>query len=336
MLMLNPSKILFSIMLVMGSLISISSNSWPATWIGLEINLLAFIPLMYYKHNMMSAEATMKYFIVQAMASSMLLTIMILNFMFLVFKSEHLESMISLTLLIKMGAAPFHMWFPTVMEGLSWMNCVILMTWQKLAPFIILSYLNFNQSIILFAMVSSIVFGSIGGLNQTSVRKIMAYSSINHMGWMLMGMLISENLWQVYFIIYVILSSTIMIIFYSLSSYHMNQITFKFMSPIMKMLLLLNLMSLGGLPPFLGFLPKWMIIQISYYSDLWFITLLMVSFTLVTLFYYIRLSMSSLLINYNQLKSQKSFSMKNSTLIAIMTTMSLLTLPLYSMFYLLL
>nr|UBU97816.1 NADH dehydrogenase subunit 2 [Teleogryllus emma] len=334
--MFNPSKMLFMMMLILGTMISISSNSWPATWMGLEINLLAFIPLMSSKSNMMSTEAAMKYFIVQAMASSMLLTFIILNSILYFMNENFINSLVSTTLYMKMGAAPFHMWFPSVMEGLSWFNCFILMTWQKLAPFIILSYLSSYQSMMMFVMLSSIFIGSIGGLNQTSTRKIMTYSSINHIGWMLLGLMMSENLWQFYFIIYTILSATILMIFSNISVQHSNQIPFSWNSPMMKFFISVNLMSLGGLPPFLGFLPKWMIIQNSCHNNLQFMALIMILFTLITLFYYLRLMMSSFLINVNQLKwnySQWYQKMINYNWISLLTSMSLLLLPLYPIMF---
>nr|YP_010248504.1 NADH dehydrogenase subunit 2 [Turanogryllus eous]QTK22268.1 NADH dehydrogenase subunit 2 [Turanogryllus eous] len=334
MIILNPSKLLFYLMLFMGTLISISSNSWPATWMGLEINLLAFIPLMSTKNNMMSSEATMKYFIIQAMASSMLLTLIIMNSMLLNLNNMIMNSIISTTLLMKMGAAPFHMWFPTVMEGLSWMNCIILMTWQKLAPFVILSYLNWNQTMMTLIMLSSVIIGSIGGLNQTSTRKIMAYSSINHIGWMILSMMMSENLWLFYFISYSVLSSTVLIILHNLSAIHLNQIPLSWNSASMKFMVSINLMSLGGLPPFMGFLPKWMIIQNSFYSESQFVVLIMILCTLITLFYYMRMVINSFLITVNQIKwNYPSYKINNFNLMSYLTGMSLFTLPLYSLLF---
>nr|QWQ55677.1 NADH dehydrogenase subunit 2 [Gryllodes sigillatus]UBU97868.1 NADH dehydrogenase subunit 2 [Gryllodes sp.] len=329
----NSSKLLFLLMLILGTLISISSNSWPATWMGLEINLMSFIPLMSSKENMMSTEAAMKYFIIQALASSMLLTLIILNMIIPTSDETIMNSIISLTLLLKMGAAPFHMWFPSVMEGLSWLNCFLLMTWQKLAPFAILSYLSVNQTIMLTIMILSIIIGSIGGLNQTSTRKIMAYSSINHIGWMLMGLMMSENIWLIYFSIYSILSATILLMLNNLSSQHSNQIPFSWNSPTGKFLISINLLSLGGLPPFLGFLPKWLIIQNSFYSQTSFTVLVMILCTLITLFYYIRLVMTSFLIGSPSLKWNYSFKINNFMLISLLTSISLLTLPLYPMMF---
>nr|YP_010538596.1 NADH dehydrogenase subunit 2 [Sclerogryllus punctatus]UYE92190.1 NADH dehydrogenase subunit 2 [Sclerogryllus punctatus] len=332
---LNPSKLLFLIMLILGTLISISSNSWPATWMGLEINLMSFIPLMS-KNNSLSNEASMKYFIIQAMASSLLITFIIMNFVMSFINQNIFDLIMSISLFMKMGAAPFHMWLPSVMEGLSWMNCIILMTWQKLAPFVISSFLNYKQSIFTITMILSIIIGSVGGLNQTSTRKIMAYSSINHIGWMIISLQMSENLWQLYFWIYSILTISVILILYNLSSQCMNQIPFsQNFTTLTKFMLAINMLSLGGLPPFLGFMPKWMVIQNSFYSLSSFIVLIMILCTLITLFYYIRLMISSFLINSNLLKWNASLMTTNNTLlISLTSSLSLFTLPMYPlMFY---
>lgn len=202
-----------------------------------------------------------------------------------------------------------------------------------MAPFIILSYLTFNQSIIMFIILSSIFIGSIGGLNQTSTRKIIAYSSINHIGWILRAMIISENIWLIYFWLYVILSSTIILLLNNISSQHLNQIPLRWKLPITKFILSINLISIGGLPPFLGFLPKWIIIQNSFYSNIQIPILLIILCTLITLFYYIRIVMTSFMIYNIQLKWNQSSKIYNFYLISFLTRTSLFTLPLYPLIF---
>nr|UZC78763.1 NADH dehydrogenase subunit 2 [Nephrotoma sp.] len=300
----NSSKLLFLITLISGTLITISSNSWLGAWMGLEINLLSFIPLMMNYNNLMSSEASLKYFLTQALASSVLLFSVILMLMSINnnwYYSDFIMMyplMINSCLLLKMGAAPFHFWFPGVMEGLNWMNGFILMTWQKIAPLMLISYFIIPN---LFKMIIclSILIGSIGGLNQTSLRKLMAFSSINHLGWMLAAMLSNENLWEFYFLIYSFLSMTILILFNSLKIFHINQSFFIINNnPLIKFLTFTLFLSLGGLPPFLGFIPKWLVIQyMTMNNDIMLMTF-MVCLTLITLFYYIRICYSSFLINY--------------------------------------
>lgn len=108
------------------------------------------------------------------------------------------ELLILSTLLLKNGAAPFHFWFPGVIEGLSWINGLILITWQKIAPLILISY-NINYNFFLISIILSIIIGALGGLNQTSLRKLIAFSSINHLGWILIAIINNELLWFTYF-----------------------------------------------------------------------------------------------------------------------------------------
>nr|YP_010414749.1 NADH dehydrogenase subunit 2 [Hybos grossipes]URT60149.1 NADH dehydrogenase subunit 2 [Hybos grossipes] len=303
-MMKNSSKILFLLILMTGTMITVSANSWLSAWMGLEINLLAFIPLMNDNNNLMSTEASLKYFLTQALASSIFL-FAIINLLLKnnLFNSLNEISMnlinltILSTLLMKSGTAPFHFWFPGVMEGLSWMNSIILMTWQKIAPLMLISYLilyNFLYCIIIL----SLLIGSLGGLNQTSLRKIMAFSSINHLGWMISGMLFNENLWMIYFLFYSFLSITMIYFFNMFNMSHINQMfSMFFYSKKMKFSLFLNLLSLGGLPPFLGFLPKWFIIQFMIFNSQMFLLTIMTSLTLITLFFYLRLCYSAFLMN---------------------------------------
>nr|YP_004935218.1 NADH dehydrogenase subunit 2 [Protoplasa fitchii]AET13043.1 NADH dehydrogenase subunit 2 [Protoplasa fitchii] len=303
-MLLNPSKILFFITLMSGTLITISSNSWLGAWMGLEINLLSFIPLMIDMNNLMSTEAALKYFLTQALASSILLFgiisyMMISNLTYyLNLMDNNISSMmINSTLLLKSGAAPFHFWFPEVMQGITWMNNLILMTIQKIAPLILISY-SIQLNFLFIIIVLSILIGSLGGLNQTSLQKVMAFSSINHLGWLLCAMIFSENLWLFYFLMYALLSMSIILLFNNFQIFYINQ-TFSLFNKniILKFSLFISLLSLGGLPPFLGFLPKWIIIKFMVLNNYLFLLVFMVTFTLITLFFYLRICYSAFLMN---------------------------------------
>nr|APD14862.1 NADH dehydrogenase subunit 2 [Ducetia sp. NS-2016] len=304
-MMMNPSKILFFITLFSGTLVTICSDSWLGAWTGLEINLLSFIPLMTDSKNMMSTEASLKYFLIQAVASAIFLFSVLLMHLVAMLPSileTLIPCLISSSLFLKTGAAPFHFWFPGVMEGLTWINSLILMTWQKIAPLMILSYIipiNIFSSLII---ITSIIVGSLGGLNQTSMRKIMSYSSINHMGWMLGGMITGENAWMFYFLIYSFLTTCLCLLFYNFNIFHLTQCFTLTLDTTMKFSLFLTLLSLGGLPPFLGFLPKWLIIQPLTALNQWFTITVMVITTLITVFFYLRLTFSSFLFTQSELK----------------------------------
>nr|YP_009487992.1 NADH dehydrogenase subunit 2 [Culex nigripalpus]AWB99655.1 NADH dehydrogenase subunit 2 [Culex nigripalpus] len=336
------SNNIFLIMLIFGSLITISANSWLGAWMGLEINLLSFIPLMNEgKKNLMTSESSLKYFLTQAFASSILLfaiILMMMSFNLNWINNNFYELLILSTLLLKNGAAPFHFWFPGVMEGLSWINGLILMTWQKIAPLMLISY-NINYNFFLIAIILSMIIGALGGLNQTSLRKLMAFSSINHLGWMLMAMMNNELLWLVYFIFYFFLSMSIVLLFNNLKLFHFNQIfNFSMMNPVIKFFLFLNLLSLGGLPPFLGFLPKWLVIQNLVETHQLFLLFISVCLTLITLYYYLRMSYSIYMLNFNKNSWMliNNFNNKNMTFILTMNFFSIMGLMIISLIYLIL
>nr|UJG45118.1 NADH dehydrogenase subunit 2 [Tachinidae sp.] len=295
----NSSKMLFFNILIMGTLISISANSWLGAWMGLEINLLSFIPLMK-DSKLMSTESALKYFFTQALASAILLfsTILFMMNSNKLYSINMMEMIIFSSLLLKMGAAPFHFWFPSVMEGLSWVNALILMTWQKIAPMLLISYIIF-KSMILISIIFSSIIGALGGLNQTSLRKLMAYSSINHLSWMLAALNNDTTLWFTYFLFYSFLSFSLIFMFHSFKISYINQLfSLFFYSKTMKFILFFNLLSLGGLPPFLGFFPKWLVIQSLTMNNQLFLLMIMTMMTLITLYFYLRLCYSSFMLNY--------------------------------------
>lgn len=266
--------------------------------------MLSFIPLIISYNNLIASEASLKYFLTQTLASAILLFSVILiifsiniNWYFQEFTSIY-PVIINSCLLLKIGAAPFHFWFPGVIEGLNWTNNFILITWQKIAPLILISYF-ITPNLFSLIIFLSIIIGSLGGLNQTSLRKIMAFSSINHLGWMLAAIMSNENLWEFYFFIYTFLSLTILIIFEILKVFHINQTFFIINnSPLIKFLIFTLLLSLGGLPPFLGFAPKWLVIQHITINNNILLIIIIVCLTLITLYYYIRICYASFLINY--------------------------------------
>nr|YP_009938302.1 NADH dehydrogenase subunit 2 [Lethe helle]QNU07721.1 NADH dehydrogenase subunit 2 [Lethe helle] len=313
----NSNKMFFLFTLFFSTLISISSNSWLGCWIGLEINLLSFIPLITNPNNLMNSEASLKYFLIQTIASINFLFSIILN-LFLM-KNFILDNLISIlinsSLLMKMGSAPFHFWFPNIMEGLSWLNCYILMTWQKITPMILLSY-YFNINFLMFILILNVLVGAIGGFNQTSLRKLMAFSSINNLGWMLSALLISENLWMTYFFLYSFLISIMCFLFYMLNIFYINQMFNFNINFSIKFSIMINFLSLGGLPPFLGFFPKWLIINYLIMNKLYIISFFFIFMSLIMLIFYIRIIYSSFMFFSFKFKWFKIF-IKNNFLIMI-------------------
>nr|YP_009229165.1 NADH dehydrogenase subunit 2 [Anoplophora chinensis]ALS54017.1 NADH dehydrogenase subunit 2 [Anoplophora chinensis]UNB14366.1 NADH dehydrogenase subunit 2 [Anoplophora chinensis] len=302
--MMHFYKILFFLTMMLGTLMAISSYSWLSMWMGLEINLLSIIPLLGDSKNLYPAESALKYFITQSLASSILLLAIILSLNlkeFFLETFQFLSIIMNSALLTKMGAAPFHTWFPEVMEGLNWMMGLLMLTWQKIAPMILIFYnYQMSQFLLIIILISTIVSGILG-LNQISLRKILAYSSINHISWMLASLLHSQMIWMIYFLIYSIITINLVIIFKIFHIFTLSQLfnSLNFSKSI-KFSFLLNFFSLGGLPPFLGFFPKWLVINNLILNKFYFLSILLIVFTLITLYFYLRISFSSLMINFHE------------------------------------
>nr|AXS64912.1 NADH dehydrogenase subunit 2 [Latridiidae sp. 1 KM-2017] len=295
-------KFMFITFLVMGTLISISAFNWMSMWIGLEINLMSIIPLISNQNNMYASEASLKYFITQTLASIVLLfSIIMINYMLEFIPQNFNEMLIMImnsTFLTKMGAAPFHFWFPEIIEGLNWINSFIMLTWQKIAPMILLMYNMTSMIYLSIIIIISMIIGGIMGLNQTSMRKILTFSSINHIAWMLASMMMNQSIWLIYFVIYAMISLNLILILNKFNIFYINQMNSIFNSnKQVKMLFILNFLSLGGLPPMLGFLPKWITVNYLIETKMITLSLLMIILTLITLFFYMRLTFNSFLIN---------------------------------------
>jgi len=303
--------------------------------VGLELNLLSFIPLITSNNTRYSSEAALKYFLVQALGSSLI----IFSRSVLIFSSYLFSIIISSALLLKLGAAPFHFWFPQIIEGILWPQAAILITIQKLAPIFLLSHLirSYNIfSILLFFSAISAITGAVGGINQISLRKIIAFSSINHIAWILAANLVREPLLFLYFAFYCVISSTIVIIFFFQQNFHFNQLFNQnnLITPI-KVITFISLLSLGGLPPFTGFIPKWILIQELINYKLFLILAILLLSTLVTLYYYLRISIS--FFNLSTIKLSPSILQKKHhffiTPAVIRVNITLLALPLTFLFY---
>nr|BCD33834.1 NADH dehydrogenase subunit 2 [Geothelphusa grandiovata] len=291
------SYTLFFSSLILGIFLSISSPSWFGIWIGLELNMLSFIPLISIKMNSYFSESALKYFLIQALGSTLFIlsTCMLLSF------PQMSPPLLLTSLFLKLGSAPFHFWFPQVMSGLIWPQAIILMTLQKIPPMILISYLSMNSGLIQIISLSAIlsaIIGALGGLNTTQLRKIMAFSSINHMSWMLISISISEMFWTMYFIFYSIISSSIMILFNKLQTFTLSDLMkLNQTNSLHSLLIPFNLLSLGGLPPLAGFIPKWLLIQLLINNKFFFSLIFLLSSALITLYFYLRIVIFFLMMN---------------------------------------
>lgn len=329
-MILNYRKIIFLIILIIRSIITLRSNNWLGIWIGLEINLISFIPFISKRKNKRSSQAMIIYFLTQTIGRIILLfAILIKSIIFIspIFIENLPKIIIIIGILIKTGAAPFHIWLPNIISNLSWFEAILLITWQKVAPLFILNFINPNNIFIYIIAITSAIIGAIGGLNQTSLRKILAYSSINHLGWILI--FISMNFsWYKYLLLYSIIIILLCTILSENNIYFINQVNLKSPSIIEKYLVIIILLRLGGLPPFIGFLPKWIVIQSIVETNLYFPLILMMLTSLLTLFYYLRI-LSYIIISYSTINNWISYSPINKFILYISYLINL-SLPLFS------
>lgn len=196
-----------------------------------------------------------------------------------------------------------HIWIINVRENISWINNFILITWQKIAPLTISSYiLTLRKPITIGFIIISALFGTVGALNQTSLRKLINFSSINHLRWIISAIIINEILWTIYIIIYSFLILSTILFLNKYNIFNFNQIFLNKQELILKLNFSILILSLSGIPPFLGFLPKWFIVNIILISDLKFLRIFIVILSILNLFYYLKISFSALIIFYSEFK----------------------------------
>ncbi|YP_009465631.1 NADH dehydrogenase subunit 2 (mitochondrion) [Syngnathoides biaculeatus] len=296
---MNP-YILFILIssLGLGTTITFMSSHWLLAWMGLEINTLAIIPLMAQHHHPRSVEASTKYFLTQATAAAMILfassTNAWLTGQWAINQLSHpLPIMlITMALALKIGLAPLHTWLPEVLQGLDLNTGLILSTWQKLAPFALFTQIpQFNPTIVCTMAILSTLVGGWGGLNQTQLRKILAYSSIAHLGWMVIIMQYSPSLTLLTLLIYILMTFSAFNLFKMNKSTSLNMLAISsYKSPMLTALTPLIMLSLAGLPPLTGFGPKWLILQELTKQDLTFMATVTALSALLSLYFYLRLS----------------------------------------------
>ncbi len=336
-LSLLPFGFLFIFITIFGTLLSLSSTHWLGVWAGLEINLLGFIPLLIYRGTVLEAESAIKYFIVQALGSRFLILGSLQSFG-ITLSWEVVNPyapigifFLTLRLSLKLGAFPFHFWLPSVIAGLSWIICLTLATWQKVAPIFLIGTIiqtfvtsPLTKLILLIGSISRLI-GGLGGINQTQIRSILAYSSIGHIGWMLVITTVSETTLKIYFLIYFITSLGLFTILWLLET--PTLLTFSVSKnntiKIIQIRVILILLSLGGLPPLFGFVGKWAAIRSLSSLASGSLAFPLILGSLLRLFYYLTLLFTALLSSSNKV-TQASFLLPNTPSFLIPLTTSLI------------
>nr|BAK42019.1 NADH dehydrogenase subunit 2 [Carnegiella strigata] len=339
---MNPYVLtMFFTSLGLGTTITFASSHWLLAWMGLEINTLAIIPLMAQHHHPRAIEASTKYFLTQATAAAMILFASTMNAWItgewnIMDLSHPVTTTITMMALsLKLGLAPLHLWLPEVLQGLDLMTGLILSTWQKLAPFAILIQISHSIHPLIPTTlgVLSALIGGWGGLNQTQLRKTMAYSSIAHLGWMMVILQLSPNLTTLTLFIYIVLTTTTFLLLKLTSSTKIKTLTLSWSkNPFMPSITILTLLSLGGLPPLTGFMPKWLILQELSNQNLPIIATLMAFSALLSLYFYLRLCYNTTLTispaTFNSTTPWRLPSSQNTIPLSLMSSLTSMLLPL--------
>nr|AFI26478.1 NADH dehydrogenase subunit 2 [Pseudobias wardi] len=337
---MNPqAKLIFAISLVLGTTITVSSNHWVLAWTGLEINTLAILPLISKSHHPRAVEAATKYFLVQATASTLLLFSSMVNAWSngqwdITQMTDPTACLIMTTAIsIKLGLVPFHFWFPEVLQGSSLTTGLLLSTAMKLPPMTLL-YLtsqSLDPTLLTVMAILSVALGGWMGLNQTQVRKIMAFSSISHLGWMAIIITYSPKLALLNFYLYIMMTTTVFLSLNSMKVLKLSTLmTTWTKAPSLNAILLLTLLSLAGLPPLTGFLPKWLIIQELTKQEMAPAAVIISLLSLLGLFFYLRLAYCATITlpphTTNHMKQWHNNKPINAS-IATLATMSIMLLP---------
>nr|YP_009738371.1 NADH dehydrogenase subunit 2 [Hydrictis maculicollis]QIB71867.1 NADH dehydrogenase subunit 2 [Hydrictis maculicollis] len=334
---------------ISGTMMVLMSSHWLTVWIGFEMSMLAIIPILMKKFNPRAMEASTKYFLTQATASMLLMLGIIINLLLtgqwtvLSTPNPTTSNMMTVALAMKLGLSPFHFWVPEVTQGIHLSSGMILLTWQKIAPLSVLYQISpsTNPSLLMTMAAMSVLTGGWGGLNQTQLRKILAYSSITHMGWMIAVTAYNPTLMLLNLMIYITMTLgtfTLFILNSSTTTLSLSHMWNKL--PLITSLILMIMLSLGGLPPLSGFIPKWMIIHELTKNNMIASAMFMAMTALLNLYFYLRLTYATALTMFpstNTMKMKWQFeNTKRTTLLPPLIVTSTMLLPLTPMMLVLL
>nr|YP_009738011.1 NADH dehydrogenase subunit 2 [Epizoanthus illoricatus]QIB71087.1 NADH dehydrogenase subunit 2 [Epizoanthus illoricatus]WGU19886.1 NADH dehydrogenase subunit 2 [Epizoanthus illoricatus] len=237
--------------------------------------------------------------------------------------------LITVALLFKLSAAPFHMWAPDVYDGAPTTTTALLAIVPKVGIFSILVSIGPVINILLIGAIFSMVVGAIGALNQTKIKRLLAYSGIGHMGFILWGIEIgsfeSIQASLVYMILYVTMSISIFAIILALGVVKNLIVEFSGLSrrePALAITLALTLLSIAGIPPLVGFLSKWLVLLPGVVNQYYLVSVLAVVCSVIAGVYYVRIvkiiyfqADPSLLIGIKTLRGENRINLRKALLI---------------------
>jgi len=309
---------------VLGMMVMISSNDLMVFYMGLELQSLALYVLATFNRDQLkSSEAGLKYFVLSALSSGLLLYGCSLIYGFsgstnFDIISNQLNSntyfltfgivFILVGLAFKISAVPFHMWAPDVYEGSPTSVTLFFTMVPKIAAltvfirFLYVPFLNLIdqwQMIIIFLSIASMLFGAIAAIGQTNIKRLIAYSSIGHIGYTLAGLTTGSNEGIqssiIYISIYVVMNLALFSCLLMLKRNNQYYEEIEDLSglsknhPLLSLSLLVILFSLAGIPPLAGFFAKFYIFKAVLEQSMYFLAIVGLLSTVVAAFYYLRI-----------------------------------------------
>ena len=321
------SKIEYPILIlcsILGMMVMISSNDLIVFYMGLELQSLAlYVLASFNRDNLLSTESGLKYFVLSALSSGLLLYGCSLiygfsettNFNQIMINTKDVEYgltfgivFILVGLAFKISAVPFHMWAPDVYQGSPTSVTVFFALLPKIAAltvFIRFLYIPFYeladqwQMIIVFLSIASMVFGAIAAIGQKNLKRLIAYSSISHMGYALAGLSTGTIQGAQSSILYITIYLVMNLAFFSClfmlkrnDKYYENVDDLSGLSknhPLLSLSLLVVLFSLAGIPPLAGFFAKFYIFVAVINEKMYFLAIVGLLATVIAAFYYLRI-----------------------------------------------
>jgi NADH-quinone oxidoreductase subunit N len=309
---------------VLGMMVMISSNDLMVFYMGLELQSLALYVLATFNRDQLkSSEAGLKYFVLSALSSGLLLYGCSLiygfsgstNFDIISNQLNSNEYVLSfgivfilVGLAFKISAVPFHMWAPDVYEGSPTSVTLFFTMVPKIAAltifirFLYVPFLNLIdqwQMIIIFLSIASMLFGAIAAIGQSNIKRLIAYSSIGHIGYTLAGLATGSNEGIqssiVYISIYVVMNLALFSCLLMLKRNNQYYEDIEDLSglsknhPLLSLSLLVILFSLAGIPPLAGFFAKFYIFKAVIEQSMYFLAIVGLLSTVVAAFYYLRI-----------------------------------------------
>ena len=309
---------------ILGMMVMVSSNDLILFYIGLELQSLSlYVLASFNRDNLLSSESGLKYFILSALSSGLLLygCSLIYGFSgstnFFIIASNLIESSYGLTfgivfilvgLAFKISAVPFHMWAPDVYEGSPTSVTAFFAILPKIAAlsiFVRVLYVPFFnlindwQMIIIFLSIASMLFGSIAAIGQSNLKRLIAYSSIGHMGYALAGLSTGTNQGIQSSITYITIYIFMNLAFFGCilmlrrdDKYFENIDDLSGLSkhhPVLSFSFLIVLFSLAGIPPLAGFFAKFYIFTSVIEESMYFLAIVGLLSTVIAAYYYLRL-----------------------------------------------